>query len=305
MNTAVTHTWPCPQCQRRVPARETICHCGFDRAKAAARDARRASAVATAPAPRKRPSRVLVYGGLLLVALGSVIYASLRAAPGDPEPAAPAPGDDPRPRSTMAYAPLPTVPAADVRPIDSGRAVPSASMPEAWSALKLEVPPSPPGASSAAPEPGGQGRAAASPEPLATPTPTSMEEAWSRATEVLDPQLRKLAAETGALEAEYRSFPQACEARAPGASSGSSSGNWLAALKAAAASVGREQSGIPLNDLGPTVDCQALWKNLVARADTIKARLGQAEDAARKSGVLPGHWRTLLGRYRLDAWDDY
>jgi hypothetical protein len=149
MNTAGSHTWLCPQCQRQVPAREAICHCGFDRVKAAARESRRASSVA-APAPRRGSSRVLVYGALFLAALAVVIYASLSTSRGDPEP--PAPMDDARPPATVAYAPLPTVPAADVGPIDSGRAVPSASMPDAWSALKIESPLPTGGAAGPAPD---------------------------------------------------------------------------------------------------------------------------------------------------------
>jgi hypothetical protein len=60
-----------------------------------------------------------------------------------------------------------------------------------------------------------------------------------------------------------------------------------------------------LTDLGPTVDCPAVWRSLDARADALKARLEQAEDLGRQNGVLPGHWRTLLARHRLDVWDDY
>ncbi len=31
MSTAAASTWPCPQCRRRVPRREPVCHCGYAR----------------------------------------------------------------------------------------------------------------------------------------------------------------------------------------------------------------------------------------------------------------------------------
>src|SRR5262249_59170635 len=31
MSTATALTWSCPQCRRRVPRREQVCHCGFMR----------------------------------------------------------------------------------------------------------------------------------------------------------------------------------------------------------------------------------------------------------------------------------
>jgi hypothetical protein len=125
---------------------------------------------------------------------------------------------------------------------------------------------------------------------------TAAEVDWDRAVALLDLPLRKLAAETSELELSYRRFADPCVA--PG--SGPASTGWLAALKTA-----RLVPGVTIRERGANVDCDAVRKGIVARADALKADLAGSERLARTSGVRPEHWRQLLTHYALDVFDGY
>jgi hypothetical protein len=120
-----------------------------------------------------------------------------------------------------------------------------------------------------------------------------MEEAWGRATELLEPTLQKISADTAELHQRYAPFAQACLA-AP-------DGNWLVAMRS-----GRLQpSGMPFIKYGMTVDCESARRELVARGNQLKGELDAAERLAHSSRVLPGHWRKLLETHELEIWDSY
>lgn len=176
------------------------------------------------------------------------------------------------------------------------------SVSNAWSAFAVGGPATPqPSANAATPPPVPSSvPPAPAAAPAATPAPTSMEDALARAIELLEPPLRQMEAESKALETEYRSFTRVC---APAGSAGA--GPWLVGLKAASRTIGREPSGIPVNDKGPIVDCPSLINDLTSRAGALKTGLASAEDRARASGVLPGHWRALVARHGLEGWEAY
>jgi hypothetical protein len=69
MSTAAASTWPCPQCRRRVPRREPVCHCGYARTtdSPAARPA--GSEVALPP----EIPRATVVAGIAVIAMVGVL----------------------------------------------------------------------------------------------------------------------------------------------------------------------------------------------------------------------------------------
>jgi hypothetical protein len=120
-----------------------------------------------------------------------------------------------------------------------------------------------------------------------------MEEAWARANELLESPLQRITEETAELQQRYSRFAYACLA--------SPDANWLVAMRSGAFNRG----GIPYNKYGVAMDCEFARRELVARADTVKAELEATERLARANSVLPGHWRKLLETHRLDVWDAY
>ena len=76
LSAAVAPPWTCPQCRRRVPGREPLCHCGFERARAAALAA---STVPGPPSPAGGGHPPVVLGALLFVGVASVLlYVAVR-----------------------------------------------------------------------------------------------------------------------------------------------------------------------------------------------------------------------------------
>jgi hypothetical protein len=118
-----------------------------------------------------------------------------------------------------------------------------------------------------------------------------MEEAWTRATALLDRPLDGISSATRALEQDCTIFADACL---------SSSANCLTSVKSATIVAG---SAPFVGNL--RIDCEAERRRLVARADAVKAQLDDAERQARVGGVLPGHWRRLLASHALELWDRY
>jgi hypothetical protein len=108
MGTAVS-IWTCPQCSRRVPGREPLCHCGFARADAARAER---SVAARKPSP---PAEVRRRAGLLAALVAGVAGVSVyvAVAPRDHDLAAPV--RRPRIRGQVGYPALPTLPTAPVR----------------------------------------------------------------------------------------------------------------------------------------------------------------------------------------------
>jgi hypothetical protein len=127
----------------------------------------------------------------------------------------------------------------------------------------------------------------------ASPAPTSMEEAWARATEILEPSLQQIAAETAELQQHYAPFASTCLA--------SPDANWLVAMRSGAF----VRTGIPYSKFGVITDCEFGRRELVTRANVIKAEVTAAERLAQSRSVLPGHWRKLLEMHQLDVWDAY
>ena len=132
--------------------------------------------------------------------------------------------------------------------------------------------------------------------------PTAIEQDWARAVGLLDLPLRKIGAEMSVLELSYRPFAEACvdvgDSRLVSGAPGE--GRWLTSLKTAAM-----RPGVTLRDKGATVDCETARRSLVARADALKADLAATEKLAQANRVLPDHWRQLLARHELTAWDRY
>ena len=127
----------------------------------------------------------------------------------------------------------------------------------------------------------------------ASPSPTSMEEEWARAREILEPPLQKIEAETAELQQRSAQFLYTCL--------GSPSGNWLAAVKNGEFA----KTGAPYSKYVGTMDCELARRQLVARGNVIKAELVAAEGLARTSRVLPGHLRKLVEAHQLEVWDAY
>jgi hypothetical protein len=176
----------------------------------------------------------------------------------------------------------------------AGESVP----PEAIPRILAPSPYTPPAGGGSGFPPRAEGPAAAvkpraNPAGDASPSPTSMEEAWDRATELLESPLQKITAETAELQQHYAPFANTCL--------GSPDGNWLVAMKSGAFVRG----GLPYSKLGVTIDCEFARRELVARGNVLKAELDAAERLAHSHSVLPGHWRKLLETHQLDIWDSY
>jgi hypothetical protein len=106
MGTAVS-IWRCPQCGRRVPGREPLCHCGFTRADAA----RAERAVAgRMPARAGETRRAGLLAVLVAGVVGVSVYVALTSRDNDP-----AAVHRPRIRGQVGYPALPALPAAPVR----------------------------------------------------------------------------------------------------------------------------------------------------------------------------------------------
>jgi hypothetical protein len=270
MSTAVS-SWTCPQCQRRVPRREPLCHCGFARPSVAAAG-RAGAARPHSPAGERRQGRVLVTAGVVCV-LGVLVFMALR--PRDLGLAAAAPVLRPQIQGPVGYPALPAAPAVKTRRGQRTGAMAGASTPNA----------------------GKQPPAVA---PVIRPAPTASEQEWARAKDLLDLPLRKIAADTSVLELGFRPFEEACVDVASLGRGPARGSDWLVSLKTAPL-----RPGVTLRVMGATVDCATARKTLVARADALKSDLDAAEKVGRANGVLAAHWRRLLATHELDVWDRY
>jgi hypothetical protein len=273
-------TWTCPWCERLVPAREARCHCGCDRAVAEAKDAAEGQGEGQGAGPIVGRA-ALVIG--LLAACGLVLFVAFRQRSRSLEAAALAERESLPPPSAPIVAstgPPPTY--GDIR--SGGGYAP----PAVWisAAPPVEVPAAPLAPSPKAAE-------------AASPTTSTMEEEWEKASTLLEPRLQKMATDSRALEASYYPFAARCLAPDGGGSRGAD-GSWLSSLKSAPA-VG----GIQFTEAGGNVDCASARARLLAKANQVKSELSAAEELARTSRVLPGHWRKLVATHQLEIWDRY
>ncbi len=247
-----------------MPGREPVCYCGVTRSEAPA-----AWRGETEEPPRRGLSPLAVV--VLMAAAGLGVYAAMRMS--DSAHTAALPAEAPA-ATTQPSAPAPPVSA-------EGRA--TEPPPRATTTL---MPLSAARPADAAP-------AAARPAAVDTaPSPTAMEEAWARATALLDRPLQGIASNTSALEQDAAAFAHACLS-SPG-------GNWLASMKTAPIVTGT----VPFVG-NARLDCEAERRKLVARADAVKAQLDELDRQARVNSVLPGHWRQLLASHALEIWDRY
>jgi hypothetical protein len=253
--------WECPQCGRTVPARENRCHCGVLRSESPAVP----RATDTASASRSFGRIVLVLG---FVAAAAFAFHTAALPPRRPPAEAPSPPplreSGPPETAPRAFAPSPYTPPVGALSFPSTRPEP------------------PPSTLKARPAPADE----------ASPSPTSMEEAWTRAIDLLESPLQKIAAETAELQQQSAPFAYTCL--------GSPPGSWLSALKSAPV-----KTGVPYSKFGVTVDCEFARRELVARGNVIKAELEAAERLAHSSRVLPGHWRKLVETHQLEIWDSF
>ena len=262
-------SWTCPWCERLVPARETRCHCGCDRAVAEAKVASEA-----AEAEGVGGGRALLVVGLVAIC-GVIFYTALRQRMAVEDAAAAAASE--RRRSAAAEAPgsAPSPEAAPVLP-------PGYTPPAAW----ISAPPRAAAPDAAIPS--------SSPRAEDTPTASSMEEEWEKASTLLEPALRKIAGGSGALQASYERFAAQCLDRAASGSGRS----WLETMRSAPL-----RTGIQVVEGG--LDCVAERQALLGRANQLRTELAAAADAARTNRVLPGHWRRLMAAHQLEMWEQF
>ena len=108
MGTAVS-IWTCPQCGRRVPGREPLCHCGFSRADAARAEQ---SAAARTPSPTGEVRR---RAGLLAALVAGVVGVSVYVAVTSRDHDLATTARRPRIRGPLGYPALPALPTAPVK----------------------------------------------------------------------------------------------------------------------------------------------------------------------------------------------
>jgi hypothetical protein len=264
--------WTCTQCGRTVPAREPRCHCGLLRVES------------SSPVHADETASSVATFGRFALALGIVSAAGYGLYVAD--------------RQREARIQAAEAAQQDRMRLERAPAGESAAPPETVPRILAPSPYTPPaGGGFAFPSPRADAPAALKPRTNpasdASPSPTSMEEAWARATELLESPLQRITEETADLQQQYAPFANACLA--------SPDANWLLAMKSGAFVRG----GMPYSKFGVTVDCEFARRELVARGNVLKAELEAAEKLARAHSVLPGHWRKLVETHQLDIWDPY
>jgi hypothetical protein len=269
ISTVRAASWTCPWCERLVPSRETKCHCGCDRAVAEAK-------VATDAAASEGFGGGHAMLALLLVGMcGFIFYTALRHRMEAEDAAAAA-------RERRGNPDVPASGRAGASPDTAAALLPPGYTPPAgWMSPppRTLTPAAMPLSSPKAPE--------------GSPTRSSMEEEWEKASALLDPPLQKIAAGSGALQASYQQFASQC--LAPNAAG---SGPWLETMRNAPL-----RGGIQVVEGG--LDCQAARETLMGRANQLRSELSAASDTARTNRVLPGHWRKLVAAHQLEAWEQF
>ena len=265
--------WTCTQCGRTVPAREPRCHCGLLRVES------------SSPVRADETTSSVATFGRFALALAIVAAAGYGLYVADQQREA---------RIQAAEAAL-----QDRMRLERAPAGERAAPPDTVPRILAPSPYTPPaGGGFAFPSPRAEAPTAAlKPRPNpgndASPSANSMEEAWARATELLESPLQRITEETAELQQHYSPFAYACLA--------SPDANWLVAMKSGAFVRG----GLPYIKFGVAMDCEFARRELVARGNSLKAELDAAERLARANSVLPGHWRKMVEAHQLDVWDAY
>ncbi len=259
-------TWSCPNCERRVPSREDVCHCGYDRRRA--------------PARREQPVVQDVPGsagmGRLLTALASVVFGALvfvgvttwRGS--KPTPTRPGVEEESSPASQAPPADVPAAPNEDAPAVQS-------------------TPPR---------------ELARGPAPSVPPTPpTGTERVRRQATELLEPLIRPIAKEADGLDLKFRYYLETCRPDFTGAPQAGGGRFWFVIWVSRAEiewSDDRAEPSSPGQRDAP--DCRGNWIDLFERAGNVASALERLEETARAKDVAPGHVDELLAAHRLTGW---
>jgi hypothetical protein len=279
--------WSCPQCERRVPARQDVCHCGFDRRRwpAARRDASRR---AEAPAAE---GNWRLWAALAAVLAGGVAFAALSPRCGGPA----ATGPSSARAGPSGYPPLP-VAGPEGEP-SAAEAPPMESSGTGGTAPAEAGEPAPP-----APAPSAEARAS----PLATPTPTAMELARQRANELLEPLMRPISRQADLLDLRFRYYLESCRPDFRGGPRPGASRYWFIVWTDAAEIEWKDDMVAPaVNPQAGESDCRVTWIEVVEGARSVGTELEAFEQTARANGVLPGHVEVLLVAHRLSGWREH
>ncbi len=258
-------TWSCPACERRVPSREDVCHCGYDRRRAPVRRGQ----------PEQDDSSGVGMGRLLaalgVLVFGAVVFVAVNTMKGGkPTPTRPAVEEEPSPASET--------PTADV---------PSASDLAALAA-RATLPPAP----------------VKAPTPSAPPTPlTGVDLARQQAHELLDPLIGPIAKEADALDFRFRYYLETCRADFTGAPPVGAGRYWFVVWISRAQiewSDDRPEPGAPGQADAP--DCRGTWVDIFQRAANVADALERFEETAKAKDVPSAFLDQLLAAHRLTGW---
>ena len=258
-------TWSCPACERHVPSREDVCHCGYDR--------RRTPVRRQEPAGQESAGAGLgrLLTALAAVVVGAVVFVAINTMkggrPGSPQPGV---GGGPSPASEA--------PTAEVSPATE----------EGAPVVQTTPPPAP--ATVAAPS-------------ASAKAPTGVELARRQASELLEPLIRPIAKEADALDFKFRYYLETCRPDFTGAPQVAAGRYWFvvwASRKEIEWSDDRTEPSVPGKADAP--DCRGTWIDLLERAGNVASALQRLEEAARAKEVPPGQVDELLAAHRLTGW---
>jgi hypothetical protein len=128
------------------------------------------------------------------------------------------------------------------------------------------------------------------PSPVALPSSSGAEDDDGRSVgeAALEREVAQIAQRADSLDGEWTRFVRSCLARSPRANG---ERGWFAMWD-------RDFDAIPMNP-----GCANFYRDYRQAADAVRARVVEADEAARRAGVYPGTRRALRARYRL-AWDE-
>jgi len=287
MSADTSQPWSCPQCERRVPGREDVCHCGFDRRRWPA--ARRDAGAGPEGPPAEGNRRLWI--ALAAVVAGGVLFAILTQRDGGPAATNQAP---PRPGAS-GYPPLPAAgPEGD----------PSAEAPSTELIESERGGPGPGEPGPAVPTPPRESRPPAS--ALALPSPTAMEVARQQAMELLEPLIRPISRQSDLLDLRFRYYLESCRPDFRGGPRPGATRYWFILWTDAAQLAWKDDMPAPaVNPQAAGSDCRVTWIEVVEGARSVGSELEAFEETARTNSVLPGHVEVLLAAHRLSGWREH
>jgi hypothetical protein len=285
MSADASQPWSCPQCERRVPARQDVCHCGFDRRRwpAARKDVAAGTEAPTADGNWR------LWAALAGVIVLGVAFAALTQREG---PAAP--GSGPARAGASGYPPLPVAgpggePSAEAPPTEVSGAEEGAPAGTPELVLPTLAP---------APE--------SRPSALATPTPTAMEVARQQAMELLEPLIRPISRQADLLDLRFRYYIESCRPDFRGGPRPGASRYWFILWTDAAQLAWKEDEiPAPVSAQADGSDCRITWIEVLEGARSVGTELEAFEETARTNSVLPGHVEVLLAAHRLSGWREH